>query len=453
MAMTNNKLFFLVFLACLICIPSVFSQNATVIIFYSPSCPHCHAEREFLHELKEQHPEIILKEYAVWSGVKENDKLFAEMAKKYGVTYASVPKTFIDNKVFIGFTGQNGPLHYYQDGGYIGYENQIEKAILEQLGKYTEPEKKEYGSITRGLFYILALPVLLFLVFYAVFRKKIRIRRRYWLAMFIILAVTCMFIFTKSFSTEHLIGQVKHLPFPIFTFIIALFDGFNPCAMFVLTFLLALLVYTGSRKKMALIGLVFILTSGFMYFLYMLVIVGILNTPIFESNKFVLRIVVGVIALTAAVINIKDFFAFKKGISLTIPEEQKHKIIARIRNIIYELKESKTKKAVMIAVAATILLAAIVNLIELACTLMLPLIYSTVLTQNITSFAIQVIYILFYNLVYIIPLFAIFGAFLYTFKTARMTETQGRILKLIGGLLMLALGLIMLFKPELLMLA
>jgi len=442
----------LILIVFLISIPIALAENATVKVFYSPSCPHCHAEREFLYELVEEYPEIKLEEYAVWAGNKENDKLFEQLAEEYGVSYASVPKTFIDDKVFIGFTEQNGPLNFYQDGGYIGYKNQLEKAILEQIGKYVEPEKEEYGSITNGLFYILALPILIFLVFYAVFRKKIHIKKRYWLAIFIILVVICLFIFTKSFPAEYLIEQTKHLPFPIFTFIIALFDGFNPCAMFVLTFLLALLVYTGSRKKMALIGLIFILTSGFMYFLYMLVIIGILNTPLFESNKFYLRMIVGAIALIAAAINIKDFFAFKKGISLTIPEEQKHKIIARMRNIVYEIKEAHTKKAIFIAVIATIVLAAIVNLIELACTLMLPLIYGTVLTQNIPSFTTQILYTLFYNIIYMIPLFTIFGAFLYTFKTARMTQTQGRILKLFGGILMLVLGLIMLFRPELLML-
>jgi cytochrome c biogenesis protein CcdA len=182
------------------------------------------------------------------------------------------------------------------------------------------------------------------------------------------------------------------------------------------------------------------------------VVIGILNTPLFESNKFILRMVVGAIALIAAAINIKDFFAFKKGISLTIPEEQKHRIIARMRNIVYEIKESRTKKAVFVAIIATIALAAIVNLIELACTLMLPLIYGTVLTQNIPSFTTQIFYTILYNIIYVIPLFAIFGAFLYTFKTAKMTQTQGRTLKLVGGILMLILGLIMLFRPELLML-
>jgi thiol-disulfide isomerase/thioredoxin len=447
----NHKLLFLTLLVFLITLPFVLSENTTVKVFYSPSCPHCHAEMEYLSELKEQHPEIILEEYAVWAGVRENDRLFEQMAKEYSTTYASVPKTFIDNKAFVGFSEQNGPLQKH-DGAYIGYKNQIEKAILEQLGKYVEPEKEEYGSITQGFFYILALPILFFICFYFVFRKKIHIRKRYWLAILIILAVICVFIFTKSFPVEHLVEQTKHLPFPIFTFIIAFFDGFNPCAMFVLTFLLALLVYTGSKRKMALIGLVFILTSGFMYFIYMLVVIGILNTPLFESNKFILRMVVGAIALIAAAINIKDFFAFKKGISLTIPEEQRHRIIARMRNIVYEIKEAQTRKAVLIAVIATIILAAIVNLIELACTLMLPLIYGTVLSQNIPSFTTQVLYTILYNIIYVIPLFAIFGAFLYTFKTARMTQTQGRILKLVGGILMLILGLIMLLRPEILML-
>jgi len=218
-----------------------------------------------------------------------------------------------------------------------------------------------------------------------------------------------------------------------------------------LSFLLALLVYTGSRKKMIIIGLTFILTSGAMYFLYMLVLLGILNTPVFESNKFILRLIIGVIAVIAGAINLKDFFAFKKGISLTIPDKYKPGIFKKMRSIINNMREADTGKAILISVLATILLAAFINIIELACTLFLPLIYSSVLTENVVSFSGQVIYIALYNLIYIIPLFGIFAAFLYSLKSHKLSESQGRILKLIGGLLMLILGLILLFKPELLL--
>ncbi len=429
----------------------IIAQNETkqVYFFYSSTCPHCHKEMLFLQEFEKEHPDVTVIYTVVWDGFEENDELFRQMAEEYGITASSVPRTFIEDKAFFGFTEINGELEYREGKGYLGYQNQIENALLGYAGE--TPEDPVKPAVFKTAFFIIFLPILIFLIIATILRKKYPLKKRYWLVMFIILLVVTLFIFTKTIPVEQVAKSIEHLPFPVFTFIIAILDGFNPCAMFVLTFLLALLAYTGSRKKMTIIGLVFILTSGFMYFLYMLFMLGILNTPIFESNKFILRLIVGIIALTAAAINIKDFFWFKKGVSLTISEKQKLGIIARMRKIVNEIKEAETKKAVFIAIIATIILAAIVNIIELACTLMLPLIYTSILVQSFDSFIIQVSYIAFYNIIYIIPLLTIFISFVYSLKVQKLTEKQGRIMKLIGGLLMLLLGLIMLLKPELLM--
>jgi len=429
----------------------ILAQNETkqVYFFYSKTCPHCHKEMLFLQEFEKEHPEISIVYTVVWDGNKENDELFKQMAGQYGVSASSVPKTFIEDKIFFGFTEINGELEYREGKGYLGYQNQIENALLGYAGE--TPEEPAKPAVFKTAFFVIFLPILIFLIIATVLRKKYPLRKRYWLVMFIILLVVTLFIFTKTIPVEQVAKAIEHLPFPVFTFIIAILDGFNPCAMFVLTFLLALLAYTGSRKKMTIIGLVFILTSGLMYFLYMLFMLGILNTPIFESNKFILRMVVGFIALIAGAINIKDFFWFKKGVSLTIPEKQKLGIIARMRRIVNEIKEAETKKAVFIAIIATIILAAFVNIIELACTLMLPLVYTSVLVQNFSGFIIQVSYIAFYCLIYIIPLLVIFISFVYSLKVQKLTEKQGRIMKLIGGLLILGLGLIILLRPELLM--
>jgi len=158
------------------------------------------------------------------------------------------------------------------------------------------------------------------------------------------------------------------------------------------------------------------------------------------------------VALIAGSINIKDFFFFKKGISLTLSSEKMSKITQKMRKVVNYAKEAATAKAMLIAIIGTIILAAFVNLIELGCTLILPIQYIEVLITNYGTNLrpMHYVYIGAYCLVYVIPLFAILGSFLYTFKSERITETKGRVLKLIGGLVMLGLGLILLFRPELL---
>ena len=106
-------------------------------------------------------------------------------------------------------------------------------------------------------------------------------------------------------------GTTK-ISLPVFTVMIGLLDGFNPCAMWVLLFLLALLVYTQSRKKMFIVGGIFILTSGIVYYFFM---AAWLNMFLLIGFTTALRIIVGLAAVFMGAVNIKDFFAFKKGIS------------------------------------------------------------------------------------------------------------------------------------------
>ncbi len=100
----------------------------------------------------------------------------------------------------------------------------------------------------------------------------------------------------------------------------------------------------------------------------------------------------------------------------------------------------------------TILLAIFVNIIELGCTAILPAVYMTSLLQYCDSnrWLCSIFWTGIYALIYIIPLMAILANFVYSFKSSRLSETQGKMLKLIAGIFMLFFGLLMIFKPELL---
>lgn len=225
-----------------------------------------------------------------------------------------------------------------------------------------------------------------------------------------------------------------------FSAVLGLLDGFNPCAMWVLIFLMGLLVHTRSTKKMVLIGGVFIAVSGLIYFAFM---AAWLNIFLVIGYARWITIGLGFMAVAMGLINLKELFFFKKGVSLMISDSAKPRIAERIRRIM-----SADKPAVM--VAGTALLAVFVNLIELACTIGLPAIFTRVLSLKQASVWEKYYYMAVYNLAYVVPLAVILTLFVLTMGKYKMTETHGKILKAISGILMLLLGTLMIFKPEVL---
>ncbi|MFH2027843.1 MAG: hypothetical protein ABIJ08_01775 [Nanoarchaeota archaeon] len=448
--MAKRLFLFCVFL--LLCLNIAYAEEChDIFFFYSKTCPHCAKEEIFLAELEDNYPELNIQYYEV----SENYDFFKQTCEKYGTIPVGVPRTIVNGTVFIGFTEEEGQLQYvkgYQ--AYNGFKNQIEKSILAHLASETnisinqtcevEQTKKD---VSNYLFFPSIL-ILLYIIFFSLFRKKIL--KRYLVGILLAIIIIIFFYLSQHLPTTQIIAFAGQFSFPVFTFIIALLDGFNPCAFAVLAILLSLLVYAKSKKKMALIGMIFIITSSLMYFLFIVVLLT-LRAELLAPYKNIIRVMVGLIALVAGSINIKDFFFFKQGISLTIPQEKMGKLVVRMRNIVNEVREARTNRAMFIAIIGTIILAALVNLVELGCTLILPMQYIEVLITNygthVTS--LHYMFIAFYCLVYIIPLFFILGSFLYTFRSERMTETKGRMLKLIGGLVMFGLGMILLFRPEL----
>ena len=239
-----------------------------------------------------------------------------------------------------------------------------------------------------------------------------------------------------------LLGELdtQSLSLPVLTIVLAAVDSFNPCAFFVLLFLLSLLVHSGSRRRMALIGGTFIFFSGAVYFLF---ISALLQVFLIIGSLPVITTAAGGIAIIISIVNIKDFFLFKKGVSLGIPEEAKPGLFRRMREL---LKSTSTVSAV----AGTAVLAAAANSYELLCTAGFPLVFSRTLTLHRMPPAGYYAYAALYCVVYTIPLLAILGVFIFTLGSRKLTEWQGRKLKLASGLMMLCLGLALLIEPSIL---
>ncbi|MGZ8381871.1 MAG: glutaredoxin family protein, partial [Nitrospira sp.] len=185
--------------------------------------------------------------------------------------------------------------------------------------------------------------------------------------------------------------RVHDLGLPLFTILIGLLDGFNPCAMWVLLFLLSLLVNLQDRRKMALIAGTFVAVSGLFYYAFM---AAWLNMFLLIGISRAVQIGLGGIAIFMGAVNVKDFFALHRGISLSIPESAKPGLYARIRRILQA--EHLTG-----AVAGVILLACLVNTIELLCTAGFPALYTQLLTMQQLPTWQYYGYLGLYNLAYI----------------------------------------------------
>jgi glutaredoxin len=232
--------------------------------------------------------------------------------------------------------------------------------------------------------------------------------------------------------------SADRLGLPLFTIAVGLIDGFNPCAMWVLLMLLTLLINLRSRKRLLLIAGTFVLVSGAVYFAFM---AAWLNLYLIIGLSRSLQVIVGLIALMIGAVHIKDFFAFRRGVSLSIPDSAKPGIYARMRRVIYA-------ENLFAACLTVIIVALLVNMVELLCTAGLPAVYTQILTAQHLTAASYYGYLLLYNLAYIFDDALMVGIAVVTLSSRRMQTVEGRWLKLLSGAVIALLGAMLLFFPD-----
>jgi len=198
------------------------------------------------------------------------------------------------------------------------------------------------------------------------------------------------------------------------------------------------MVHQNNRARMLAIGGVFVLVSGLMYFAFMAAWLNLFQ--LFGKLAWV-TLAAGVAALAIGLINIKDFFRFGRGISLSIPESRKPAIYQRARAIL-------AAGNVPAMLAATGLLAVAVNFYELLCTAGFPMVYTRLLTLQDLGPGTHYLYLALYNLVYVIPLAVIVGVFAFTLGARKLSAREGRLLKLMSGVMMLQLGMLLVLAPD-----
>lgn len=236
--------------------------------------------------------------------------------------------------------------------------------------------------------------------------------------------------------------NIKNTSLVLISIVLGLVDGFNPCAMWVLILLISSLIGISDKKRRWIIGITFLLTSALMYLLIMM---SWLNIVVNITSTVVIRSIIAILAVVAGLINLKGYLNQKVAGCTVVKNENRKKTFDKI-------KKFTTEKSLIICLVGVITLAISVNLVELACSLGLPVLFSSILAvNNVTGFT-AFLYTLVYILFFLLDDLIVFLIAMFTLKVIGISNKYSKYSKLIGGILMLIIGLLLLVKPEWVML-
>ena len=236
--------------------------------------------------------------------------------------------------------------------------------------------------------------------------------------------------------------DIKDVSIPLVAVILGFVDGFNPCAMWILLFLINLLLGVNDKKKSWIIGLTFLLVSGLVYFLSMLGINLVLGVATLNWMK----ILIAIFILIAGIYNLRKYLKIRKEEAgcTVVDDKKRKKIIKKMGKII-------NSKTFGLALLGTVFLAASVNLIEMACSLGFPLIFNEILTVNNITGLTRIIYLLIYIFFYMLDDMVVFAISMITLEATGVTNKYNKLCTLISAIIMIIMGLLLLFKPDWLM--
>jgi uncharacterized membrane protein YidH (DUF202 family) len=239
------------------------------------------------------------------------------------------------------------------------------------------------------------------------------------------------------------IGEIRtaDLSLPLLTVLLGALDGFNPCAMWVLVFLIGLLLGMQDRFRMWVLGTAFIAGSALVYFLFM---AAWLNFLLFIGAVAWVRAAVGLVALGGGFYYLREYFQNPDAAcKVTAPQAR--------RRVFESLRKLATESRFWLALAGIVALAFAVNLVELLCSAGIPAVYTQVLALSHLPAWQYYAYLGLYILVFMLDDLVVFVVAMKTLQITGMTTSYSRFSHLAGGVVLLAIGALLLLRPEWLM--
>ncbi len=378
-------------------------KEVTLYLFHGDGCPHCAEEIKYLDSIYNDYEELKVVKYEVWYN-EQNADLLTKVEEAFEIKRSGVPTTVIGDTVIKGYgTGTDlrikDAIEYYIENDYIDQVERIKNGTFvkeEKKDDFDKQEKKKDEEVS------IKLP-----------------------------------IFGKV--------NLKNVSLGTAAGVIGLVDGFNPCAMWILLFLLSVLIGMKDRKRMWIIGLTFLITSALVY---MLIMLSWLQIAVKMTTVIWIRNLIAVVALVGAGINLRSFInsiRSKNQDGCEVVDDKKRKTIFK------RIRKFTSEKSLIIALIGVIGLAISVNLVELACSAGLPLVFTELLVLNKVNSFMRFTYTLLYILFFLLDDLVVFFIAMFTMKITGISTKYNKYSHLIGGIIMLIVGTLLIFKPEWLM--
>lgn len=368
------------------------SHDVTLHLFYSQSCPHCHDELAYLEKLKKEQSYLTVKTYEVSSST-DVQTLWRAVGRKLGVEVSGVPFTVVGSQYIVGFGDEDTTGLQIREMVIDASLDEEYTDVVTQLvdGKTTDTKMNVYPAQLQTV----SLPI---------------------------------------------IGSVSlhSLSVPVLTVVIALLDGFNPCAMWALVFLITLLMGMHDRRRMWILGTAFIATSGVVYFFFL---TAWLQLFLFIGLVVWVRIIIGMVALGAGGYYLYDYYTNRAMVCKVSHGGERKKVFERITAIIHQ-------KHMGIALVGIVLLAVSVNMVEALCSAGLPAVYTQVLSLSQLPTWQYYGYLVLYIVFFMLDDMAVFAIAMITMKTIDTHARLARVSRIVGSIILLLLGLALIFKPE-----
>ncbi|MDD5299723.1 MAG: glutaredoxin domain-containing protein [Gallionella sp.] len=371
-------------------------QSADIEVFVREGCPHCAKAEAFLTTLQREQPElrIVVRDVHREPAALERLKHLAEGQDTAAVR---VPAFALGGQLIVGFSDDATTGRLIRDG--LARARQQSRKTNNVTGNCEAEERLTCGADA---------PV-------PAARPEI-------------FAVD---FFGHSVSPDR-------VGLPLFTLAMGLLDGFNPCSMWVLLLMISLLAPMNNRSRMLAIAGTFVAVEGIAYFVFM---AAWLNLFLLIGLSRASEIIVATLALLAGAINLKDFRAFGRGVSLSIPAAAKPGIYVRIRRIL----QAENLGGAILGAAV---LAVLVQIVEFMCTSGFPALFTRILTLRQLDSLSYYGYLLLYDLAYMLDDVIVLSIGVITLSQRRLQEKEGRWLKLVSGLVMVGLSAYLLLVPH-----
>ena len=375
-------------------------NEVTLYLFHGDGCPHCAEEIQFLESIEKKYDYLKIEKYEVWYNA-ENASLLQKVNEAFSISRSGVPTTVIGDTVITGYGGNAGSkieraIEFYHENDYVDQISKIKDGtfVKEEVDgdAFLKSEEESDQDMT---------------------------------------------VEVPSVGNVNL----KNVSLMTASVVIGLIDGFNPCAMWVLLFLISVLVGMKDRKRMWAIGLTFLVTSALVY---MLIMLSWITVAVKITTIIWVRNLIAIVALIGGLVNLRSFIKSRDSGCEVVDDKKRKTMFKKIRKFTSE-------KSFLLAILGVMGLAISVNLVELACSAGLPLVFTELLALNNTSSMMKFFYTLIYIIFFLLDDLVVFFIAMFTMKVTGISTKYNKYSHLLGGIVMLVIGILLIFHPEWLM--